>query len=64
MICESYSKLTPIEASTYIGKLVHLFQNDEIFFEYGKLLIGYGEQKGLFDGVKINPQTETKPETG
>ena len=63
MNCESYQQLTPIEASTLIGQIVHLVQSDEWYFEQAKALIKMGEGDGLFDKVKINPIIEPQTET-
>ncbi len=61
MNCTSYQNLTPLEASTLIGQIVHLVQSDEWYFEQAKALIEMGERDGLFDKVKINPIIEPTP---
>jgi len=55
MLCEPFLKMTPLEASTYIGKLVHCVQNNPDLFLAGEKLIKKGEKMGLFEGVVINP---------
>lgn len=55
MLCEAYLALTPLEQSTFVGKIVHLIQSDGAFFDLGQKLIEKGENKGLFKGVTINP---------
>jgi len=58
MICKSFESLTPLEKSTFIGELVHSCISDERFFDMGKKLIKQAHRKGLFDGVKINPDAQ------
>jgi hypothetical protein len=55
MICKSFLEMTPIEQSTYIGKVVHCITNSEMLFISGQELIKKGEMIGLFEGVTINP---------
>lgn len=57
MNCPQFQQLTPLEKSTFIGELVHSCISDERFFDLGKKLIKQAHRKGLFDGVKINPDT-------
>lgn len=59
MNCKEYQELTPLEASTLIGKLVHLVQSDKWYFEQAKELVKMGEGDGLFEKVVINPQIQT-----
>lgn len=55
MICKQFLDMTPLEQSTYMGKIVHAVQNCEQLFLEGEKLIRKAERKGLFNGVKINP---------
>lgn len=58
MNCKQFQKLTPIEKSTYIGKLVHCVTNSSFLFKEGEALIKEGERRRLFDGVIINPEVQ------
>lgn len=53
--CKEYSDLLPIEKRDYIGSLIHACTNDSDLFLWGQTLIKKAIKKGLFDGVKINP---------
>lgn len=55
MICESFEKLTPLERVKYIGEVIHGIQNDDTLFKLGEAIILVAQQKGLFQGVIINP---------
>lgn len=55
-VCESFEKLTPLERSNFVGAVVHLIQSDESYYLIGQRMIKSGNKKGLFIGVKINPQ--------
>ena len=58
-ICTEYEQLTPQERQKYIGGLIHCCITSPELFKEGKKIIEYGEHSGLFDGVIINPTTET-----
>lgn len=56
--CKKFQELTPLEKSTFIGKLVHAASNDDHTFSLCERIIELAEIKGVFDGVKIHPKTE------
>lgn len=58
MLCEKYSRLTPVERVMLIGKLLHAMQSDNDFFDSSVRIIRAAKKKGLFDNVKILPQLE------
>jgi hypothetical protein len=53
--CIQYQNLSPKEKIEFIGKLVHLVQNDETAFSRAVGMILKGDVQGAFDDVKINP---------
>lgn len=61
MNCQEYQQLTPLEKSQYIGELVHACISDSKYFKMGQKLIKQAQDKGLFEGVVINPPS-TAPE--
>ena len=63
MLCEKYTQLTPLERATYVGELVHAVQSDNGLFELGEEVIKLAILKGLFDGVKIMPDSTPEIET-
>lgn len=60
MLCNEYMRLTPKEKRDYIGELIHAVQSDVEYFEKGLEIILLAYNKGLFDGVTINPILEPK----
>jgi hypothetical protein len=60
MLCEEYTKLTPKEKRDFIGELVHCVQEDSELYRLGKAIIAIAYQRGLFNGVIINPTNEYK----
>ena len=65
MICKNYSELTPIEKVMFIGELTHSCMSDEELFKIGTKLIDVAKAKGIFENVKIMPnsQNETSNDT-
>jgi len=63
MNCAEYQNLTPLEKSQYIGELVHACISDTKYFKMGEKLIKQAQDKGLFEGVVINPPSEVPPIT-
>jgi len=59
--CEQYQNLAPLEKTQFIGELVHACISDPKFFKAGQKLIQQAKDKGLFDGVVINPPSEAPP---
>lgn len=55
MLCPSFMELTPLEQSTFVGKVVHLISQDEKYYQMGMNMIKEGENDGLFKNVVINP---------
>lgn len=55
--CIQYQSLSPKEKIEFIGKLVHLVQNDETAFSRARGMILKGDVQGSFDDVVINPST-------
>lgn len=58
MLCEKYQNLSIPERTTIIGELVHSLQNDSECFTALLDIVKDAKEKGLFDGVKINPPKE------
>lgn len=56
--CVQYQSMTPKEKTEFIGKLVHLVQNDETSFSRARGMIIKGEEQGLLDDVVICPTYE------
>lgn len=61
MLCEQYEKLTPMERSEYIGKLVHAAMNNDLLFSAGEKIIKQGTKMGLFEKIKFNPAPIPNP---
>lgn len=59
MTCENYNKLTPVEKVIFTGQLLHACMNDDGLKELGDEIIKLAMLKGLFEGVKILPETES-----
>lgn len=55
MLCTKYFNLVPIEKHAFIGELLHAVQSDDELFELAKDIITLATNKGLFNGVVINP---------
>lgn len=53
--CKQWMALSQREKIEFIGKLVHLVQNDEQSFSRAHGMILRGDVQGLFDDVVINP---------
>lgn len=53
--CNQWLKLSYREQIEFIGKLVHLVQNDEQSFSRASGMILRGDVQGLFEDVVINP---------
>ncbi len=62
MNCINYQTLTPKEKTDFIGKLLHAAQSDNGIFLSCEVLIQEAEQKGIYDGVIINPPNSTEPQ--
>lgn len=62
MNCQKYIALSPKEKIEMIGKLIHAVQSDNDFFNRAQALIRLADNKGLFEGVTINPQSEPPTE--
>jgi len=62
-ICSKYEELSPFERVEFIGKLVHAVMSDNFMFQVGQDIIKTGENKGLFNGVKILPENGKEEET-
>lgn len=59
MICEEFDQLNAKEKTEFIGKLVHSVQSDPDLYSMAQKIIEMGEEKGLFEGVKIlHPNTK------
>jgi hypothetical protein len=58
MNCKSYQNLSVTEKIDFIGRIIHLVQNDEAVFILAKQWVRIGEKSGAFKNVKINPPTE------
>ncbi len=59
MNCPGYQNLLPQEKYDRLGKLIHLYQNDQDFFNSANKEIGIATRFGLFDGVEIMPPRQT-----
>lgn len=60
MICTQFENLTPKERIDYIGKLVHLAQEDQYLFGLFNDIITDAENNGAFEKVIINPPTTSE----
>ena len=58
MICEKYNNLSIPERVSAIGKVIHAFQQNDDCFIAIMDLIKDAEEKGVFQGVTINPERE------
>lgn len=63
MNCKEYQELTIIEKIQFIGKLNHLCQTNSFAFGCAQNLISQGEKAGLFVGVEIKYDNESKKPT-
>jgi hypothetical protein len=45
--------LSVVEQDIFITKVNHCLRNDDGLFEMGRMIIGLGERRGLFNGVAI-----------
>lgn len=59
MTCEKYQELSATEKTVMVGRIVHAMQSDNELFDYAVDLIKIAEMRGLFDNVKILPETDT-----
>lgn len=62
MLCNKFTELTPKEKVIFIGELTHACMNDDFMFDMGKQIINIAENKGLFDNVKIMPESDDTKE--
>jgi len=53
MNCAEYQELDNRERILFIGKLIHLVQNDSDCFVSASSMVRAGDQSGQFDDVKI-----------
>lgn len=53
--CKEYSELLPIEKRDFIGSIVHAATNDSEIFLAAQRLIKRAINKGVFEGIVINP---------
>jgi hypothetical protein len=58
MICKNFSELSPLEKVLFIGELTHACMNEDLFFNMGKKVIEMAKDQGVFDNVKIMPNSE------
>jgi hypothetical protein len=56
MICKEYQELLPREKSSYVGELLHSCMSDSELYEIGMRIIRLAKNKGVFEGVTINPE--------
>ncbi len=63
MNCDKYMALSPKERVEMIGQIVHAIQSSNEIFNRATLMIATAKQLGLFEGVVINPLTDTNTET-
>lgn len=61
--CSNYMELSPKERVEFIGRLVHAAMSSDYIFNHCESLIKYGEKKGLFEGVTINPSEADQQKT-
>lgn len=55
---DEYQQMTSLEKTEFIGKLLHACQSDNDIMKAAFGLIEIGERRGLFDNVKIMPDTK------
>lgn len=55
MICKTYDDLSLPEKFSFIGKIIHLIQNDEEICKSALSTVRAAEQRGLLDNVTILP---------
>lgn len=60
MTCTNYLELSQKEKIEMIGKIVHIIQSDNETFNKALMLIKKAEQKGLLEGITINPSLSLK----
>lgn len=58
MVCTNFSKLSPREKVIFIGELTHACMNDSEMYEMGVSLIQIATARGIFDNVKIMPESD------
>lgn len=54
-LCEKFEQLNVFEKRDFIGSLNHACMNDDICFELATRLLNYAQNKGVLNGVIINP---------
>jgi hypothetical protein len=55
--CKKYSELSIPEKTIAIGKIIHLFQNDDHYFDAFMSIIRQAENTGHFEDVTILPES-------
>lgn len=58
MNCELFSTLNTLEKVDFMGKLCHATQTDDTFFSLAAIVVKAAEDKGMFDRIKFNQNTE------
>ncbi len=58
MICEKFDELNTLQKVNFMGQLCHAVQNDDEFFALATIIIKTAAEKGMFDRVKFNQNTE------
>jgi hypothetical protein len=56
--CKSFMGLSLKEKTEFIGKLIHIVQNEEWCFDVAKRMVYNAQSAGIFDDVVINPPAE------
>jgi hypothetical protein len=54
--CKQWQSLSIIEKIDFVGKIVHLIQNDDTSFSRANGMIIKAEVQGLFEGIEICPE--------
>jgi hypothetical protein len=57
MVCNNYSNLSPLEKVMFIGELTHACMCDDELYEIGYKIIELAKSKGMFENVKIMPDS-------
>lgn len=59
MLCENYQQLSHAEKIIFIGELIHIVQNDNVYFDHAKKIIEIARDCNKLKNVTILPNNQT-----